>query len=133
MPASAQDLAKHNCINLRLAGSGGLYAWELRHAGRAVEVRVRGQVACSTAPHILQAALSGCGLAFVPREMAEPHVRAGRLASVMREWCPTFPGLFAHYPSRRQSSRALGLVIEAIRLEPETGSAGDGLGPEVIS
>jgi len=116
-PASAQDLMKHNCINLRLASSGGLYAWELRHEGRDLEVRVRGQVVCTTAPHILQAALSGCGLGFIPLEMAEPHLRTGRLVSVMEDWCPRFPGLFAYYPSRRQSSRALGLVIEAIRLQ----------------
>lgn len=115
LPTSPQDLMKHNCIALRLASSGGLYAWELQHEGEDLELRVRGQVVCNTAPHILQAALSGCGIGFVPREMAEPHIQAGRLLSVMQDWCPAFPGLFAYYPSRRQSSRALGLVIEAIR------------------
>jgi DNA-binding transcriptional LysR family regulator len=44
-------------------------------------------------------------------------VRAGRLASVMEDWCPAFPGLHAYYPSRRQNSRALALVIDAIRLK----------------
>ena len=117
LPASDQDLMKHNCINLRLASRGGLYAWELRHEGRELDVRVRGQVVCNTVHHILQAALDGCGIAFLPAEMTEPHVRAGRLASVMPDWCPRFPGLFAYYPSRRQSSRALGLVIEAIRFK----------------
>lgn len=115
IPASPQDLMKHNCIALRLASSGGLYAWELQHEGEDLELRVRGQVVCNTAPHILQVALSGCGIGFVPLEMAEPHLQAGRLLSVMQDWCPAFPGLFAYYPSRRQSARALGLVIEAIR------------------
>jgi DNA-binding transcriptional LysR family regulator len=36
-PASLQELLKHNCINLRLPSSGGLYAWELRHEGRDLE------------------------------------------------------------------------------------------------
>jgi len=27
-PKKAQDLTDHNCINLRLPTSGGLYAWE---------------------------------------------------------------------------------------------------------
>lgn len=115
VPASPQDLLKHNCIALRLASSGGLYAWELEHAGRPLELRVRGQVVCNTAPHILQVALGGCGIGFLPEEMTAPYVEQGRLVSVMRDWCPRFPGLFAYYPSRRQSSRALGLVIEAIR------------------
>jgi DNA-binding transcriptional LysR family regulator len=114
-PTSPRELMKHNCVTLRLASSGGLYAWELTEAGRTVEVRVRGQVVCTSAYHMLDAALSGCGLAFLPEEMAGPHVQAGRLLSVMPEWCPSFPGLQAYYPSRRHSSRALALVIEAIR------------------
>jgi DNA-binding transcriptional LysR family regulator len=117
LPTSAQDLQKHNCITLRLSGSGGIYAWELRNAGRNVEIRVRGQATFNSAYQILNAALSGCGLAFVPEDLAGIHVRAGRLLSVMEDWCPSFPGLYAYYPSRRHSSRALRLVIDAIRLK----------------
>jgi DNA-binding transcriptional LysR family regulator len=115
IPTSSQDLMKHDCINLRLASSGGLYAWELRHEGRDMEVRVRGQLVFSGVYQILNAALSGCGLAFVPEDLAREHVRAGRLMSVMEDWCPSFPGLHAYYPSRRQNSRALALVIDALR------------------
>lgn len=115
LPSTPQDLMKHNCIALRLASSGGLYAWELEHEGQSLELRVRGQVVCNTAPHILQVALDGCGIGFLPEEMTAPYVQDGRLVSVMQDWCPRFPGLFAYYPSRRQSSRALGLVIDAIR------------------
>jgi len=115
VPMSAQDLMKHNCIALRLASSGGLYAWELRHEGQDMEVRVRGQLVFNGAYQILHAALAGCGLAFLPVDLAGEHVRAGRLVSVMEDWCPSFPGLHAYYPSRRQNSRALALVIDAIR------------------
>jgi DNA-binding transcriptional LysR family regulator len=115
VPASIHDLMKHDCINLRLASKGGLYAWELRHEGRDIEVQVRGRLVFSGIYQILNAALSGCGLGFVPADMVEAHVRAGRLTSVMEDWCPSFPGLHAYYPSRRQNSRALALVIEALR------------------
>jgi DNA-binding transcriptional LysR family regulator len=115
VPASAQDLLKHNCIVLRLATSGGIYAWELQHEGRDMDVRVRGQLTFNGAYQILGAALSGGGLAFVSEDLAGPHLRAGRLVSVMEDWCPRFPGLHAYYPSRRNSSRALALVIDAIR------------------
>jgi DNA-binding transcriptional LysR family regulator len=115
VPASVQDLMKHDCINLRLASKGGLYAWELRHEGRDMEVQVRGRLVFNGIYQILNAALSGCGLAFVQADLAEPHLRAGRLQSVMEDWCPAFPGLHAYYPSRRQNSRALALVIEALR------------------
>jgi DNA-binding transcriptional LysR family regulator len=115
IPRSAQDLMKHNCITLRMASSGGIYAWELEHEGNAMEVRVRGQSVFTTGYHMVNAALSGNGLAFVTGDLAEQHVRDGRLISVMENWCPKFPGLHAYYPSRRNSSRALGLVIDAIR------------------
>lgn len=117
LPASPQDLSKHNCVGLRLASAGGVYAWELRHEGRDLEMRPRGQLIFNSAYQMLGAALSGCGLAFVTEDLAGPHVRAGRLVSVMEDWCPSFPGLHAYYPSRRHSSRALALVIDAIRLK----------------
>jgi DNA-binding transcriptional LysR family regulator len=114
-PRNLAELLGHNCINLRLASSGGLYAWELKHDGQDVEARVRGQAVFSTAQHLLNAALDGTGLAFLPDELVAEHIRSGRLLSLMEDWCPVWPGLHAYYPSRRHSSRALGLVIDAIR------------------
>ena len=114
-PASVADLMKHNCITLRLSSSGGIYAWELRHDDEDIEARVRGQAIFNDVAQHLPAALSGNGLAFLPEDMVAEHLRAGRLISVMEDWCPSFPGLHAFYPSRRHSARALGLVIDAIR------------------
>jgi len=117
VPESPQELMRHDCITLRLAG-GGIYAWELEHEGRVLEVRVRGQAVFNGAYQMLNAAVDGCGLAFVPEEMAAPYLASGRLRSVMAGWCPRFPGLHAYYPSRRHASRALALVIEALRYRP---------------
>jgi DNA-binding transcriptional LysR family regulator len=114
-PATLQDLMKHNCITLRLASSGGIYAWELLHDGRKVEARVSGQAVFTSALPMVQAALSGNGLAFVTEDLVAEHVREGRLVHVMRDWCGEFPGLHAYYPSRRHESRALRTVIDAIR------------------
>jgi DNA-binding transcriptional LysR family regulator len=116
VPRTPQDLLSHNCITLRLTSSGGIYAWELGKDGESVQARVSGQATFSTAPAMVTAALSGVGLAFVTRDMAEAHIRDGRLVSVMDDWCPGYPGLHAYYSSRRHMSRALALVIEAIRM-----------------
>jgi DNA-binding transcriptional LysR family regulator len=116
-PESPQDLMRHNCITLRLASSGGLYAWELQHEGQPFEAKVRGQVVLTSSYAILNAALSGVGLAFLPESMAGPHVREGRLISVMQDSCPAFPGLYAYYTSRRNTSRAMTVVIDALRLK----------------
>ncbi len=115
LPHSIQDLQKHNCVGLRLA-SGAVYAWELTHEGRTVEFRPRGQLVFNSVYQMLQAALDGVGLAFVTEDLAAPFLRDGRLISVIEDWCPHFPGLHAYYPSRRHSSKALELVIDALRL-----------------
>jgi DNA-binding transcriptional LysR family regulator len=44
LPKKPQDLTVHNCINLRLPTYGGLYAWEFEKRGRALKVRVLGQL-----------------------------------------------------------------------------------------
>lgn len=115
VPLTVADLVRHNCICLRLSGSGGIYAWELRDGDKSVDVRVSGQLIFNGAYQMLAAALSGYGLAFLPQEMTQAHVEAGRLRAVMNDCCPSFPALHAYYPSHRHSSRAMRLVIEAIR------------------
>jgi DNA-binding transcriptional LysR family regulator len=114
-PVKVQDLLRHNCILLRLSSSGRIYAWELLDGGKPVEVSLAGQVTFTGAYQMLHAALSGYGLAFLPVDMTQPHVEAGRLRRVMDDCCPSFPGLHAYYPSHRNSSRAMQLVIDAIR------------------
>lgn len=110
-----QDLVQHNCINLRLPTRGGLYAWELRKGRRQLQVRVDGQVTFSGTYQMLVAALDGAGLCFIPEDLAEPHVTSGALELVLEDWCPTSPGLHAFYASRREISKSLSVVIDALR------------------
>jgi DNA-binding transcriptional LysR family regulator len=117
-PKRPQDLIGHNCINLRLPTHGGLYAWEFEKSGRELKVRVDGQFTFNTTMQMLNAALSGFGLTYVPEGLAEPHIAKGRLKRVLTEWCPPFSGYHLWYTSRRQSSAAFALVVEALRYRP---------------
>jgi len=118
-PEKPKDLADHACINLRLMSHGDLYAWELRKGKQVVNVRVEGQLVFNRPARIVQAALAGFGLGFVPLAIVQPHIAAGRLVSVLEDWCPTFPGYHLYYPSRRHLSRAMTVVIEALRHPPK--------------
>jgi len=115
-PTSPQDLLTHDCITLRLPTYGGIYAWELEQGDEKRQMRVSGQLVFNGVYPMIAAAVAGYGLAFVPHELVEPHVAAGRLQRVLETWCPTWPGLHAYYPSRRQSSKALGVVVDALRV-----------------
>jgi DNA-binding transcriptional LysR family regulator len=114
-PAVPRDLTHHDCIGMRLPTHGGLYAWEFVNGGAEVAVQVEGQFIFNTTPQMLQAALDGHGLAYVPDDLAEAHVAAGRLRRVLQDWCPRFPGYHLYYPSRRQASPAFALVLTALR------------------
>jgi DNA-binding transcriptional LysR family regulator len=114
-PKKPQDLTEHNCINLRLATYGGIYAWEFERGGRELKVRVEGQLTFNGTTQRLNAALAGLGVAYVPGDLAMPHISAGRLKRVLEEWCPTYPGYHLYYPSRRQPSQAFALLVEALR------------------
>jgi len=114
-PKKPQDLTEHNCINLRLPTLGGLYAWEFEKGGRELKVRVDGQVTLNGTNQMLNAALAGLGLAYVPEDLVQPHIGQGRLKRVLDDWCPPFPGYHLYYPSRRQSSPAFSLLVDALR------------------
>ena len=114
-PKRPQDLVDHNCIKLRLPTHGGLYAWEFEKYGRELRVRIEGQLTFNTTAQMLNGALAGLGLAYVPEGLVEPHLAKGRLKRVLEDWCPPFSGYHLYYPSRRQPSAAFALVVDALR------------------
>jgi DNA-binding transcriptional LysR family regulator len=114
-PKTPQDLIGHNCINLRLPTHGGLYAWEFEKGHRELKVRVEGQLIFNGTYQMLNAALAGFGLAYVPEDLAQRHLAQGRLKRVLEDWCPPYSGYHLYYPSRRQSTPAFALLVEALR------------------
>jgi len=114
-PVLPNELTSHRCINLRLPTLGGLYAWDFEKDGRSIAVRVQGQTIFNNTFLILQAALDSQGFAYLPQDIAQPHIEAGSLVSVLEDWCPRLSGYHIYYTSRRQIAPALALVIDALR------------------
>ncbi|MBD9462587.1 LysR family transcriptional regulator [Pseudomonas sp. Pdm06] len=115
MPTRPQDLMEHECINMRLPTRGGLYAWELEKDGQEINTRVKGRLVFNGINQILDAAVSGFGLAYVPEDIAHPHLVNGTLVPVMQAWWRTFPGLHLYYSSEREKSRAMQVLIDELR------------------
>ena len=114
-PLTPHDLAGHACINLRLATSGGLYAWQFDRAGRELQVKVEGQLVFNNVDLMMTAALAGHGIAFMIEDHVAAAVADGRLVRVLEGWCEPFDGYHLYYPSRRQPSPAFTLLLEALR------------------
>jgi len=114
-PKTPQGLTAHTCINLRLPTHGGLYAWEFAKGGRELRVRVEGQLVFNGTAPMLEAALAGFGLAYLPEDSVLAHLADGRLIRVLADWCPPYPGYHLYYPSRRQPTPAFALLVDALR------------------
>ena len=115
-PQTPRDLMQHCCINERMVQSGKIYAWEFEHENGKFHVRVEGQLTFNTSEHVVDAALAGLGIAFLPEEEFGTHLQEGKLIRVLEEWCRPFPGYYLYYPSRKQPSPAFSLVVDALRI-----------------
>lgn len=113
-PLTPQELTSHVAVNLRLTSAGSIYAWEFEKDGRKLNVRVEGQLVFNNIMPVLQGAVDGIGLAYVPLQLAQPHLEAGRLVEVLADWCPYFQGYHLFYPHRRQASPALAALVDAL-------------------
>ena len=115
VPRTPKELMGHNCINRRLDRVGGLYGWEFEKNKEEVRVRVDGQLTFNTDREMVDAAIQGYGVAFVPESYVERHIAEQRLQMVLADWTPKFPGYYLYYPSRRQNLPAFSAIAEALR------------------
>lgn len=114
-PATPQELVHHTCINHRQGRSGGLYSWEFAKDGRELRVRVEGQITLNSSLPMMNAAKAGFGIAYIPEDIASGAIKNGELDQLLDDWSPYFPGYHLSYPSRRQMSPAMTILVEALR------------------
>ncbi|KAF1031162.1 MAG: HTH-type transcriptional regulator PgrR [Pseudomonas sp.] len=114
-PQSPHDLVDHIGINMRLPTSGGLWSWPFHKDGSDIKVRPQEHAVCNTVPLVLDFALAGIGLAYLPDDIVAGYVEQGRLVRVLQDWCATVGGYHLYYPSRRQLKPAFRLLLERLR------------------
>jgi DNA-binding transcriptional LysR family regulator len=114
-PRTPHDLTAHACINLRLPTTGGLWIWPFAKDGRELRVRADGPLVFNTVTLILRMAVAGLGLAYVPDDLVQAQLAAGRLVRVLDDWSPPVPGYHLYYPSRRQPAPAFALLVDVLR------------------
>nr|WP_299496369.1 LysR family transcriptional regulator [uncultured Rhizobium sp.] len=115
VPQHPQELVGHNCISVRQATGGGLYSWEFEKDGQELRVRVAGQLTFNSSYPMVDAAVAGLGVAFVPDDLVAAELSAGTLVALLEDWTPPFPGYYLYYPSRHQNAPAFRVVVDALR------------------
>jgi DNA-binding transcriptional LysR family regulator len=114
-PRTPEDLARHSCVQYRLAGDGAVYKWPLLRNGKMRRISVDGQVMVNDAHLATRAAVDGLGIALTTEALAEPFLRSGQLVRVLKDWSPSFEGFFVYYSGHRQVPTGLRAFIDMIR------------------
>lgn len=114
-PKSLADLRRHNCIGLRLVGSGGIYDWELMDGKKLTTVKTSGTALVTDGGHALELALAGVGIAFTVEPVARRLIREGRLKWLLPECAVEYGGLFLYYPRRAALAPKLRAFIETAK------------------
>ena len=114
IPRTPRDLKDHACIGFRF--SSGIYRWEFEKGRKALTVNPRGPATFDDPDLVIRAALNGVGIGMAMDETLAEMIANGRLVQVLSDWCPTFPGYFLYYPSRRNQPAALAALINTLRL-----------------
>ncbi len=115
LPRKPQDLEGHSCINLRLPTRGGIYAWEFEKGAREVRVHVAGQLVFNNLWMRQRVVKAGLGIGYLPEDIVQDDIVAGRLVRVLADWCAPFPGYHLYYTTRRHTTPAFSLLVEALR------------------
>ena len=114
VPVTPRDLTRHDCINLRMATRGDLYAWEFEKDGQALNVRVDGRLVVNETDVARQAAIDGHGLAYIMADTVAGELAAGQLVPVLEDWSPPFAGYHLYYPDRHNLSPAFRAVVDEL-------------------
>ena len=114
IPRHPQDLKDHSCVGFRF--SNGLYRWEFEKGRKALTVSPQGPASFDDPDLVIRAVLVGVGIGTAMEDTLTDLIAQGRLVQVLRDWCPSFPGYFLYYPSRRNQPAALSALIETLRL-----------------
>ncbi len=114
-PRTPDDLARHSCVQYRLAGDGTVFAWPFGRNGKSTRISVEGRVMVNNGDLAVRAAVDGLGIAYTVEALAEPVLRSGQLVRVLEDWSPLLEGMSLYYPGHRQVPATLRALIDMIR------------------
>jgi DNA-binding transcriptional LysR family regulator len=113
-PKEPADLLSLPCIRQLFPG-GVRPLWEFEKDGKTVRIDPDGPLVSNNLALQTRAALDGVGFQATFEEYLSDHIAAGRLVSVLDDWCPKFPGPFLYYPSRRNLPTPLRAFVDFVK------------------
>lgn len=118
IPEHPSELANHNAlISTQL---NPLSSWGFEVDGAPLEVAVHGRLDATEASPLIQAALQGAGVLYLPSIMLQPYVESGRLVPVLSEFVRGDMWLSAAYLQRRHNTAVQRAFLDFVesRIKP---------------
>jgi len=112
--AHPQDLMQHRCLRQRLPG-GKRYHWEYQQGDTQFELDVPGSLTLNSSALMVEAAVAGLGIAYVPERYARQHLDAGRLVTQLDDWAVASAGIALYFPQHRHMPVALRLFVDRVK------------------
>jgi len=113
-PQTPSDLSAHRCFNQRFP-RGNALRWEFEKNGQVVYFSPDNTLFTDDPELRMQAARAGLGLTITFDEYCQADLDAGRLETVLDDWCAPFPGPFLYYPERRLMPAPLRAFVDFVK------------------
>ena len=114
-PRHPRDLVRHRCIGWRPSPGSAPYRWEFEENGREFDVAVAPEVTTNDMGLMIRLACSGAGITFGMEESFRPWLDRGELVPLLEPFCPSFPGFFLYFSSRRNVAPKLRALADFVR------------------
>lgn len=108
-PQRVEDLGRHNCLTHSYVGKS---LWHFEQDGEQVSVPVQGSISANEASTLLQATMSGAGVAMLPSFLAGAHIKNGELIRLLPHAEPRRMNIYAVYASRKHMPSALRSLLD---------------------
>lgn len=120
-PIAPAELAKHRTLAKDLNRNSGRFSWTLQQGSHQQDVPIEPVLIANDPPSLLNAALSGLGIALMPTTLGDAAAAHGRLIRVLPDWCGGPLTLSAVLPPGRMESAKercfIDFLVENLNLE----------------
>lgn len=112
--AHPQDLMQHRCLRQRLPG-GKRYHWEYQQGDAQFALDVPGSLTLNNSALMVEAAVAGLGIAYVPERYARRHLGDRQLVTLLDDWAVASAGIALYFPQHRHMPVALRLFVDRVK------------------
>jgi len=114
VPRTLDDLARHNCLAFNLQG-GQQRGWYFQQNGKAVAVKVNGNLDCNDGELLHRWMGEGLGLGWRSTWEIQPELESGALMTVLDDYALPDYDILAVYPQQRPVPAKIRFFIEHLK------------------